>query len=91
MLFFTGPEPFLIYSDRLEIRKYKMKTREASTIVPDLTNAIGLDFDWEEQAVYWSDVNDDKIEKAFLNGTGRKVIISSGLIAPEGQFFICFS
>ena len=56
----------------------------SSTIITDLTNAIGLDFDWKEQVVYWSDVNEDRIEKAFINGTGRKVIVSSGLIAPEG-------
>ena len=75
----------LIYSDRREIRQYRMRTKESSTIVPDLTNAIGLDFDWKEQMVYWSDVNEDRIEKAFINGTGRKVIVSTGLIAPEGE------
>jgi len=80
----VGPEPLLIYSDRREIRLYRMRTKEAGTIIPDLTNAIGLDFDWKEQMVYWSDVNEDRIERAFLNGTGRRVIVSSGLIAPEG-------
>ena len=76
----------LIYSDRREIRLYRMRTKEARTIIPDLTNAIGLDFDWKEQMVYWSDVNEDRIERAFLNGTGRTAIVSSGLIAPEGRW-----
>ena len=77
----------LIYSDRREIRLHRMRTKEAGTIIPDLTNAIGLDFDWKEQMVYWSDVNEDRIERAFLNGTGRRVIVSSGLIAPEGRWY----
>ena len=63
-----------------------MKAKESSTIISDLTNAIGLDFDWKEKMIYWSDVNEDRIERAFLNGTGREVIVSSGLIAPEGEY-----
>lgn len=82
---FPGPEPFLLYLDKREIRRYDIKTHETSTVISHLTNAIGLDFDWKEQMIYWSDVNEDQIEKAFLNGTGREVVISSGLIAAEGE------
>ena len=84
----AGPDPFLIYSDRREIRKYSMKSGTASTIVLGLTNAIGLDFDWKEQMIYWSDVNEDRIERAHVNGTGRQAIVSTGLIAPEGNDFL---
>ncbi|XP_065051806.1 prolow-density lipoprotein receptor-related protein 1-like isoform X1 [Rhopilema esculentum] len=80
----VGPDPFLIYSDRRKIRRYSMKSGIASTIVLGLTNAIGLDFDWKEQMIYWSDVNEDRIERAHINGTGRQAIVSTGLIAPEG-------
>ena len=81
---FPGPDPVLIYSDRREIRRYDMKTGEGANVVPDLTIAIGLDYDWKEQMVYWSDVKEDKIERAYLNGSNRQVVISTGLVAPEG-------
>ncbi len=51
----------------------------------DLTNAIGLDYDWKEQMIYWSDVNDDKIERAYFNGSNREAIVETGLQAPEGN------
>eukprot|EP00794_Sanderia_malayensis_P017393 gene17393-19134_t len=79
-----GEVPLLVYSDRREIRQYNLKTTDGSSIVSGLTNAIGLDFDWKEQAIYWSDVNDDKIEKIHFNGSNRRVVVDTGLLAPEG-------
>ena len=89
LVIFAGPNPVLMYSDRREIRRLDLKTRDGSNVVSDLTNAIGLDFDWKEQMIYWSDVNDDKIERAHFDGTQREVIVDTGLLAPEGRILLC--
>lgn len=35
--------------------------------------------------LYWSDVTDDKIERMYLNGTGREEIVNRGMNSPEGS------
>jgi len=44
-------------------------------ITKDLTNAVGLDYDYQEQKIYWSDVTNDihKISRMDFNGGGIEV------------------
>ena len=49
-----------------------------------MENTIGIDFDWKEQRIYWSDVQADIISRGFVNGTGREKVITTGLITAEG-------
>ncbi len=88
--YYAGPDAVLIYSDRRDIRQYNLRTKDGATVVSDLTNAIGIDFHWQEHVVYWSDVNDDKIERVNFNGSNREVIIETGLLAPEGKVILYF-
>ena len=40
-----------------------------------MTNPIAVDYDPVEGRVYWSDVKEQKIQRAYLNGTGREVVV----------------
>ena len=50
-----------------------------------LSNTIGIDFDWSEQQLYYSDVNNDKIVRCFLDGSKCEDVITTGLLMPEGK------
>ena len=39
----------------------------------------GLALDLQEEKVYWGDAQTDKIEVAFMNGTGRRTLVSEQL------------
>ncbi|KAL0271000.1 UNVERIFIED_CONTAM: hypothetical protein PYX00_008246 [Menopon gallinae] len=46
-------------------------------IEKDLSQPSGLAIDYEDRMLYWTDAVREKIERSFLNGTGREVLISA--------------
>ena len=85
-MLFPGPEtPFVYFSTRGEIQRVDIRNSLSySSVLDKLENTIGLDFDWKEQRIYWSDLHTDNINRCFLNGTGREEVITTGLITAEG-------
>lgn len=78
--------PYLFFSTRREIRKVDLRHRFNYSIVLDgLQNAIGVDFDWSEQRLYYSDVSIDKIRRCSLDGRKCKHVITTGLLMTEGK------
>ena len=90
--FFPSPAPAstpkLIYADRRDIILISTTSKEANeTIVIDgLDDAIALDFYYEEELVFWTDVIEQKIKRTRINAKKRKAedVISVGLRRPEG-------
>lgn len=78
-LLFSEVHSFLVYSRRTEIKAISLKDHAERMIpVMGLRNAIGVDFDFSEDRIYWSDVSDDSISRIFVNGTGFEKIIKRG-------------
>lgn len=46
-------------------------------IEKDLSQPSGLAIDYEEQRLYWTDAVREKIERSYLNGTNREVLVSA--------------
>ncbi|XP_076861463.1 low-density lipoprotein receptor-related protein 1-like isoform X3 [Brachyhypopomus gauderio] len=86
----TDPfKPFIIFSNRHEIRRIDLHRGEFSVLVPGLRNTIALDFHLSESALYWTDVVEDKIYRGKLSDNGAAltsfdVVIQYGLATPEG-------
>uniref|UniRef100_A0A8C1HLT6 Low density lipoprotein receptor-related protein 1Ab n=1 Tax=Cyprinus carpio carpio TaxID=630221 RepID=A0A8C1HLT6_CYPCA len=85
----TDPfKPFIIFSNRHEIRRIDLYKGEFSVLVPGLRNTIALDFHLNQSSLYWTDVVEDKIYRGKLseNGvlTSFEVVIQYGLATPEG-------
>ncbi|CAB4036078.1 Prolow-density lipo receptor-related 1, partial [Paramuricea clavata] len=84
----TDSAPFILYSNRVSIRKIQMRGKGGrvrySEIIRGLRNAIGVDFDWQERRMYWTDVLTDKIQRAKFDGSQIETVISGGLISAEG-------
>lgn len=75
---FAGPtslppdpfKPFIIFSNRHEIRRIELHKGEFSVLVPGLRNTIALDFHLNESTLYWTDVVEDKIYRGKLSDNG---------------------
>uniref|UniRef100_A0A3Q3XIF9 EGF-like domain-containing protein n=1 Tax=Mola mola TaxID=94237 RepID=A0A3Q3XIF9_MOLML len=85
----TDPfKPFIIFSNRHEIRRIDLNKGEFSVLVPGLRNTIALDFHLSQSALYWTDVVEDKIYRGKLSENGAltsfDVVIQYGLATPEG-------
>ncbi|KAI2649718.1 Low-density lipoprotein receptor-related protein 1 [Labeo rohita] len=81
-------KPFIIFSNRHEIRRIDLYKGEFSVLVPGLRNTIALDFHLNQSALYWTDVVEDKIYRGKLSENGAltsfEVVIQYGLATPEG-------
>ena len=79
--------PYLFFSTRREIRKIDLRHGyNYSIVLGGLQNTIGLDFDWLEQRLYYSDVSIDKIRRCSLDGSKCKNVVTTGLLMTEGKF-----
>ncbi|KAM4794631.1 prolow-density lipoprotein receptor-related protein 1 [Rhinophrynus dorsalis] len=81
-------KPFIIFSNRHEIRRIDLNKGDYSVLVPGLRNTIALDFHLNQSTLYWTDVVEDKIYRGKLSESGAltsfEVIIQYGLATPEG-------
>lgn len=82
---FLGDEGFILISSRLDLRRVQFNTTRQDLLIPDQKAAVGLDFDFDDGNVYWSDVAGDTIQRADVeNGSDVEVIIKEDLDTPEG-------
>ncbi|XP_048838951.1 low-density lipoprotein receptor-related protein 1 isoform X2 [Brienomyrus brachyistius] len=85
----TDPfQPFIIFSNRHEIRRIDLYGGKYNLLVPKLSNTIALDFHFSHSTLYWTDVLEDKIYRSKLSDNGGitdiEVVIQYGLATPEG-------
>ena len=50
----------------------------------DISLVEGLDVDWIEGKLYWTDVERNTIETAYFNGSRRRTLVSRDLDKPRG-------
>ena len=77
-----GEKAYLIFANRVDIRRVLPDMSEYDSVLQGLENAIALDFHHDKGYVYWSDVTLDKIKRAYLNGSQIKEVVSYGLESP---------
>lgn len=83
--FVLGPQAFLLFTNRQDIRRLMMDSSEYNEIIPKQRAAIALDYDYHKGTVFWTDVIKESIQYAPLNnGTAQKVIINETLHTPDG-------
>lgn len=79
---FLGPEPVLLFANRIDIRQVLPHRSEYTLLLNNLENAIALDFHHSKELVFWSDVTLDRIMRANLNGSHVEEVVSTGLESP---------
>ncbi|XP_077997711.1 prolow-density lipoprotein receptor-related protein 1-like [Glandiceps talaboti] len=84
--------PYLIFSNRHELRRINVRTQEFSSLITNLRNSIALDFHYELGYLFWTDVVDDKIYRGKMSSeVGENAglvdvepIVETGLATTEG-------
>ncbi|OWF40727.1 low-density lipoprotein receptor-related protein 4-like isoform X2 [Mizuhopecten yessoensis] len=79
-----GGKAYLIFANRVDIRKLLPDQSEFDSILEGLPNAIALDFHHEKGLVFWSDIALDKIKRAYINGSQIRDVVKYGLESPGG-------
>lgn len=74
---FSGPEPVLLFANRIDIRQVLPHRSEYTLLLNNLENAIALDFHHSKELVFWSDVTLDRIMRANLNGSNVEEVTAS--------------
>ncbi|XP_023239238.1 low-density lipoprotein receptor-related protein 6-like [Centruroides sculpturatus] len=80
------PEAFLLFSRRVDIRRISLESKHNDVIpISGITEASALDYDINDDRIYWTDVYQKTINRAFMNGSNVEHIIEFGLQYPEGM------
>ncbi|TKS67473.1 Prolow-density lipoprotein receptor-related protein 1 [Collichthys lucidus] len=79
---------FLLYVRRSEIRGVDidnpyMNVMTALT-VPDIDDVTVVDYDAQDERIYWADIKTQTIKRAFINGTQLETIISADIVNCRG-------
>ncbi|KAF2366808.1 EGF-like calcium-binding domain [Trinorchestia longiramus] len=76
--------PHLLLSNRYHIREIGIHGNYNRTVVSNLTNAVGLDFDWADGCIYWSDVANHSSSIRRKCGKNETEVIQSSVQSPDG-------
>ncbi|KAM6456401.1 low-density lipoprotein receptor-related protein 8 isoform 2-T2 [Liasis olivaceus] len=83
-----GKSPYLVFTNRHEVRKIDLVKKDYSRIIPMLKNVVALDVEVATNRIYWCDLFYRKIYSAYIDkasdATEQMVLIDSQLHSPEG-------
>lgn len=83
----TALKRFLLYVRRSEIRGVDIENPYMNVMtaltVPDIDDVTVVDYDAQEERIYWADIKTQTIKRAFINGTQIETIISAGRCSSD--------
>ncbi|CAH1786283.1 unnamed protein product [Owenia fusiformis] len=81
------PDAFLLFTRTSDIRRISLETNHNPVVIPvsNVKGACALDFDINDNRIYWTDTNLKTINRAFMNGSALENIVKFGLKYPEGM------
>ncbi|KAJ7360377.1 Low-density lipoprotein receptor- protein 6 [Desmophyllum pertusum] len=84
----TNITRFLLFAEGSNIRQLALHYNSTSSLrIPLKTSSstvIALDYNPKDNRVYWTDVSNGTISRAFLNGSSQETIVSTQLRKPYG-------
>lgn len=86
---FVEIDDFLLFAQRERISRYNLVTRTLEELpVKNLKNVIAIDFDMNNNCVFWADIALDLIGRQCLsNGSIPEILVSNDLASIEGMAF----
>ena len=75
-------DAYLLYTDHNSIQRIGLDGSDKRTVVSNVFNIHGLDFDIVTNTVYWCEIDEGNIYRINIDSDGRELIVS-GLMAPE--------
>ncbi|XP_071953012.1 very low-density lipoprotein receptor-like isoform X2 [Antedon mediterranea] len=79
-----GPDPLVIFANRVDLREYDPRKKEYRMIVDHQRSAVALDYDIKNEQVYWTDVNLEQIFRTNINGSGEPEPVITVANTPDG-------
>uniref|UniRef100_A0A671PIH0 Low-density lipoprotein receptor-related protein 8-like n=1 Tax=Sinocyclocheilus anshuiensis TaxID=1608454 RepID=A0A671PIH0_9TELE len=76
-----GKSPYLMFTNRHEIRRIDLVKRDYTQVVPTQKNAVAIDIDVAANRMYWCDRFQHKL---YSDPSRRVTLIDSDLHSPEG-------
>uniref|UniRef100_G3NUP5 Low density lipoprotein receptor-related protein 8, apolipoprotein e receptor n=1 Tax=Gasterosteus aculeatus aculeatus TaxID=481459 RepID=G3NUP5_GASAC len=83
----VGKSPYLMFTNRHEIRRIDLLKSEYTQVVPTLKNAVALDVDVSTNKMFWCDLYHRKIYSAYINkasDSSQHLTLIDSLLSPEG-------
>ncbi|CAN9514614.1 unnamed protein product [Ophioblennius macclurei] len=81
----TGPPPFLLVANLVEVRRMSTDGSEDEALVEEPRGTIlAVDYDPVHNNVYFASTSQKMIERVEISGGSRHVVASDGLGSPEG-------
>ncbi|GIY95887.1 low-density lipoprotein receptor-related protein 1 [Caerostris extrusa] len=82
-------EPYLIFSNRHELRSVDLKTMTVKALISGLQNTVAVTFFHSDKGdlIFWTDVVEDKIYRGYIISgslTNIEVVVQTGLATAEG-------
>ncbi|KAI8494167.1 Low-density lipoprotein receptor- protein 6, partial [Branchiostoma belcheri] len=82
------PNPRLLFANRRDVRIIDAgpgRGHNSTVVVSNLEDAAALDFIYDQNVIYWTDVSLEMIKMIYTNGSGIVTdVISTGLVSPDG-------
>ncbi|XP_022244841.1 low-density lipoprotein receptor-related protein 4-like isoform X1 [Limulus polyphemus] len=80
----SGLDPFILFANRVDIRRTTMDGSLYTSVLSNLENAIAVNYHYEKRKMFWTDIKADVIRSASFNGTKVHDVIFVGLSSPGG-------
>ncbi|RZF43163.1 hypothetical protein LSTR_LSTR017407, partial [Laodelphax striatellus] len=80
---------FLLVAQKSRIVRYDLSNLQPETLpLPKMKNVVALEFDVENDCVYWADISNSSIQRQCLNGVKPvETLVEVGLSSVEGMSF----
>ncbi|KAK7113108.1 hypothetical protein V1264_012457 [Littorina saxatilis] len=76
--------PWLVFTNRYYVREMTTEGESYRRITQGFENVVSLDFDIQNDLIYFTDVKEHKIYKIFINGTNQETVIQHDVPSAEG-------
>ncbi|KAK7508149.1 hypothetical protein BaRGS_00000388 [Batillaria attramentaria] len=82
-------QPELFLADRTDLRRYQLETKSYTLLVGKKDNttvkgAIAIDFHYDQNLLYWTDVNEEQIMRIDLTTEKIEMVVSENVKTPDG-------
>ena len=76
----TNTDPYLIFVTTNDIRRINIDGTGSQTLVTGLSNGVGIDFHYNKDRMYWTDVSLDHIRTAPISTGYPITTLVSGIV-----------